>query len=118
MVFLQNQVAKIKSKDWLSDLKSSLHVLKISKPLIITSNGNLKRLNLKRNFSKSLIFNNVKVNPTFQSCNEAITFCSKHQFDGIVAIGGGSVMDTSKVVMAHSNHYRRRNGVGEWYPSQ
>ena len=39
----------------------------------------------------------MRIEPTDKSVREAIHFTQRGQFDGFVAVGGGSVMDTSKV---------------------
>jgi hydroxyacid-oxoacid transhydrogenase len=43
------------------------------------------------------IFDNIRVEPTDTSFKQAIHFACQGQFDGYVAVGGGSVMDTCKV---------------------
>ncbi|KAL5493791.1 hypothetical protein EMCRGX_G015018 [Ephydatia muelleri] len=42
------------------------------------------------------VYDNVSIEPTNESFEEAIAFARKHHFDGFVAVGGGSVMDTAK----------------------
>lgn len=95
-----NPVNVIKTKNWLEECIKFQKSLRIRKPLIITSRGNLKRQKLSTIFNHNSIFSDVKPNPTFESCRKAIGFGQTAQFDGLIAIGGGSVMDTAKVVMA------------------
>lgn len=42
------------------------------------------------------VFDQVAVEPTDASFQVAIEYCKKNQFDGFVAVGGGSVIDTAK----------------------
>jgi len=96
-----NPVKIIKTENWLYELNKSIEDLKFSAPIIVTSLGNRERLSLDSKFDSYTIFSNVSSNPSFKDCTNAIKFCQKNIFDGIIAIGGGSVMDLSKVVMAH-----------------
>jgi hydroxyacid-oxoacid transhydrogenase len=50
------------------------------------------------------LFDNVSIEPTNESLAEAISFVQKHQFDGFVAVGGGSVMDTAKAANLYLCH--------------
>ena len=96
-----NPVRIIKTENWLRELNFRINDLKISAPVIITSPGNRKRLNLNSKFDSDSIFSDVGSNPNFKDCTNALKFCQKNMFDGVVAIGGGSAMDLAKVVMAH-----------------
>ncbi|XP_045779561.1 probable hydroxyacid-oxoacid transhydrogenase, mitochondrial isoform X2 [Maniola jurtina] len=51
---------------------------------------------LMRNGVNYKVYDRVKVEPTDSSFKDAIQFAKEGQFDGFVAIGGGSVMDTCK----------------------
>jgi hydroxyacid-oxoacid transhydrogenase len=44
----------------------------------------------------AVLFDQVRVEPTDVSFKEAIRFATEGQFDGYVAVGGGSSMDTAK----------------------
>ncbi len=96
-----NPVKVVQTNSWLIELNDQQEKLAINSPLVITSAGNRKRLNLDSIFSSSSIFDNCNVNPTFDDCERAIQFCQDKTIDGIVAIGGGSVMDLAKVVIAN-----------------
>ena len=96
-----NPVKIIKTKNWREECGKFKGKLGIHNPLIITSNGNLKRQKLSIEFNSNSILSNVKPHPTFESCQMAINFSKLSEFDGVIAIGGGSVMDTAKVVMAY-----------------
>ncbi|PAB60393.1 iron-containing alcohol dehydrogenase [Anaeromicrobium sediminis] len=77
------------------------------RPLIVTGrfllhNGMLdsfiKRLN--SNGCEVTIYDGTKPNPTFAEVNGGLELCLEHQCDCVIAIGGGSVIDTSKVIAA------------------
>lgn len=74
--------------------------LNFKNPIILTSKGNQERNNLKAIFDLRSVYNQIKPDPTFESCESAINFSNKSKFDGLVAFGGGSVMDTAKAVSA------------------
>lgn len=95
-----NPVKVVETNDWREECSKFQEILGIHKPLIITSNGNLERQKLSTFFNPNLIFSNITPNPTFESCQKAINFSQTYKFDGVIAIGGGSVMDTAKTVMA------------------
>ena len=97
-----NPVKVINSKNWLEDLNEKIKLLKIKSPLIVTTKGNNKRLELTKFFSKNHIYTDVSQNPNFNDCRDIITFCKSIMFDSVISIGGGSVMDISKVVIAHA----------------
>ena len=44
------------------------------------------------------VYDHIKPNPTIQNVQEGVAFCKKEKADLIVAIGGGSSIDTSKAV--------------------
>jgi hydroxyacid-oxoacid transhydrogenase len=47
---------------------------------------------------EAVLFDRARVEPTDESFREAIRFAELHPVDGIVAVGGGSVIDTAKAV--------------------
>lgn len=96
-----NPVRIVKTENWHRELNFRIGDLRISAPIIITTQGNRKRLHLNSKFDSDSIFSDVSSNPTFKDCANAIKFCQENMFDGVVAIGGGSAMDLAKVVMAH-----------------
>ncbi|XP_043923309.1 hydroxyacid-oxoacid transhydrogenase, mitochondrial [Protopterus annectens] len=51
---------------------------------------------LVKNGVQYQLYDNVRVEPTDKSFKDAITFARTHDFDGYVAVGGGSVIDTCK----------------------
>ena len=95
-----NPVRVVESEDWLGDCQHWQRTLGISNPLVISSNGSYNRHTLSKHFDKSSIYHHVKANPTFESCQAAIDFSRKIVFDGMIAIGGGSALDTAKAVLA------------------
>ncbi len=52
----------------------------------------------------AVLFDQVRVEPTDISFKEAIRFASDGQFDGYVAVGGGSVMDTAKAANLYATY--------------
>eukprot|EP01100_Stratorugosa_tubuloviscum_P014804 TRINITY_DN810_c0_g1_i1.p1 TRINITY_DN810_c0_g1~~TRINITY_DN810_c0_g1_i1.p1 ORF type:complete len:544 (+),score=258.73 TRINITY_DN810_c0_g1_i1:42-1673(+) len=50
------------------------------------------------------IYDQVRVEPTDSSFKQAIDFVNNYDFDGYVAVGGGSVMDTAKAANLYSTY--------------
>ncbi|NHZ84976.1 MAG: iron-containing alcohol dehydrogenase [Planctomycetia bacterium] len=95
-----NPVEVIETNDWRVILTKSISKLNINNPLVITSRGNIIRNDLTNIFNKRVLFSDVENNPTFESCQRAIDISENSKYDGVIALGGGSVMDTAKTVMA------------------
>ncbi len=95
-----NPVEIIYANSWLNELIDSQKNLGISHPILVTSPGNQRRLKLDSQFSLDSIFSNIGENPNFDDCENVLTFCKDKNYDGVIALGGGSVMDLAKVVMA------------------
>ena len=98
-----NPVTIIKSNSWVQKTKQILKENKRTKPLIITSSGTNKRLNINNYFDSNSIINNVTANPTIQYCDLELKNIYNQDYDSIIAIGGGSVMDAAKVFLAGLN---------------
>ena len=100
MLSYYNPVKIIKTKDWNFELNRNIKNLNITSPFIISSFGNRKRLELDSKFNGKKIFSDIVSNPNFDDCTKVIEFCNNNSFDGVIAIGGGSVMDLAKIVVA------------------
>ena len=96
-----NPVNITHTENWYDDLKSKLDESGSLAPLIVTSKGGISRLSLQEKFEQDSIFVLNTSNPTFEDCDNIIKFCENKKFDSLVAIGGGSVMDLSKLAKAH-----------------
>lgn len=59
---------------------------------------------LRQNQIDFQLFGRVRVEPTDESFQEAITFARSGGFDGFVAVGGGSTMDTAKAANLYSTY--------------
>ena len=53
---------------------------------------------------KAILFDGVRVEPTDESFRAAIEFAVANPVDGIVAVGGGSVIDTAKAVNLYTTY--------------
>ena len=95
-----NPVETIYTNNWLNELIDSQKNLGIVNPIVVTSPGNQRRLKLDSQFSSDSIFSNIGENPNFDDCENVLTFCKDKNYDGVIALGGGSVMDLAKVVMS------------------
>ena len=52
----------------------------------------------------AVVYDRVRVEPTDVSFHDAITFATGRDIDGIVAVGGGSVIDTAKAVNLYTTY--------------
>jgi hydroxyacid-oxoacid transhydrogenase len=52
----------------------------------------------------AVLYNHVRVEPTDLSFKEAIQFATDGKFDGYVAVGGGSTMDTAKAANLYATY--------------
>jgi hydroxyacid-oxoacid transhydrogenase len=59
---------------------------------------------LRQNGIDAVLFDQVHVEPTDLSFKEAIKFAEDGKFDGFVAVGGGSSMDTAKAANLYSTY--------------
>tara|TARA_Y100000591_G_C21855074_1_gene715039 strand:+ start:30380 stop:31480 length:1101 start_codon:yes stop_codon:yes gene_type:complete len=96
-----NPVRIIESDNWLLEVTKTRKELSISSPIIITTPGNRKRLNIDLIFEPEIVYSDFGSNPDFKNCKDIIAFCQKKIFDGVIVIGGGSAMDLAKVAMAY-----------------
>ena len=103
-----NPVKIVHTQNWLNELKVSQNNSGITNPILVTSPGNRSRLELDSQFSLESIFSDIGENPNFDDCNNAIKICVGKHYDGVIALGGGSVMDLAKVVMAFLHVYQFR----------
>jgi len=83
-----------------------------NKVLLLTGKGSVKKYGyydmikniLKENQNEIIEFSGIKPNPVVDDAEKAVTLAQKHNIDFILAIGGGSVIDTAKVVsLAYAN---------------
>lgn len=59
---------------------------------------------LKAEGIEAVLFDRARVEPTDVSMQEAIAFAAEGSFDGYVAVGGGSSMDTAKVANLYATY--------------
>ena len=86
-------------------LNKILDYLQNKNILIVTTTGSLYRDSTKEMLSNFLefpseIFSDINPNPDIDELDAIISSLSKKKFDHIVALGGGSVIDSAKVLSA------------------
>lgn len=92
-------------------ISSFLAPCQISKPLILTDKG-IKNAGILQGILDSLengrfdyiVYDEIEPNPKDKNCDLIAKYANEHGVDGIIAIGGGSVLDTAKavgIVMTH-----------------
>ena len=59
---------------------------------------------LRKVHIEAVLFDQVQVEPTDASMRVAIDFAAQGDFDGYVAVGGGSSMDTAKVANLYATY--------------
>ena len=96
--------------DRIKEIQKACDELKITNPLIVTDPGILKTDIIKK-INSSLkneanIFSEVQSNPTGANVEEGVKFFNKENHDGVIAVGGGSGMDTGKGIAFMSKQER------------
>lgn len=87
----------------LNKLPTMLKQLGIQHPYIISDSVILRQpfaVELVNSLPHATIYSGVIPNPTIASVDECGEFCRQSGCDGLVALGGGSAMDTAKAVSA------------------
>ena len=82
------------------------------KRVMVLTDENLSKLSPVKTVLASLsnegityaLFDQVRVEPTDSSLKAAIEFAASEPFDGFVAVGGGSTMDTAKVANLYTTY--------------
>jgi len=91
-------------------LPIELAALGITRPLLLTDQGLLRCGMLARvrdtvrGKNDMVVFDEVPENPTIAGVDQAIALYRREGCDGIVALGGGSVIDTAKAVAVLAGH--------------
>jgi len=86
-------------------VKKLPHIVGPQRSILITTPGFTKR-GISDSFKKLLgdslvaIFDGVQPNPTFSSIKAAFNELQQYEYDTIIALGGGSTIDTAKAVAA------------------
>ena len=62
------------------------------------------RQSLEDNGVSYRVYDRVRVEPTDESFQEAIRFARESEYDGLVAVGGGSTIDTAKAVNLYTTY--------------
>lgn len=107
MTTVDNPVQVIDADDWHAVSLACQAEKCVKRPLIVTSRGTERRLKLSKVF-ESPIIKYASANPTVDQLQLLIESCRTEEFDGVIAIGGGSVMDTAKVAIAAVSTKRYR----------
>lgn len=101
----------ISGVDSIKKLDEILKDLEITKPLIVTDKGikeaglleKLERL-LKDNGYKYSVYDQVIVNPDVATVDKGLEFFNSCNCDGLIALGGGSSIDTAKGIGVINKH--------------
>ncbi|NLO27770.1 MAG: iron-containing alcohol dehydrogenase [Actinobacteria bacterium] len=90
-----------------SDMKAlgAKRVMVVTDTNLVTSEPVAVALDsLKKEGIDTTLFDRVRVEPNDQSFQEAVAFAVEGGFDGYVAVGGGSTMDTAKVANLYATY--------------
>jgi len=106
----------------IKDIQKACNDLNMKNPLIVTDPGILQtdiinKINNSLNQSAD-IFSNVKSNPTGQNVEEGVSQFNHNNHDGVIAVGGGSGMDTGKGIAFMSKQERPLwdfEDIGDWW---
>lgn len=94
----------------LAALPGELAVLGVKRPLLVTDRGVVaaglaaKALLACRDAVAMPVFDGVTENPLFADVDQGSAFYREQACDGVVALGGGSVIDTAKLIALLATH--------------
>ena len=108
----------VNAPDSTSELGSYCKKLNIKKALIVTDPGIIK-LGLQQKIFASLkkyavdfvLFSDVEVDPPVNIIEQAISFAKDNFIDGVIGLGGGSSLDTAKLISALVYSEQRLNDI-------
>jgi alcohol dehydrogenase class IV len=100
----------VNAADSTTELGRYCKSLNIKKAILVTDPGIVK-LGLHKKIIDSLdfysidfvLFSNVEVDPPIDVIEEAILFATNNSIDGVIGLGGGSSLDTAKLIAALAN---------------
>ena len=108
--------------DRIKEIQKACEELNIQKPLIVTDNGILKT-NIINKLNDCLdkhasVFSDVKSNPTGKNVEDGVKVFNENKHDGVIAVGGGSGMDTGKAIAFMAKQERPIwdfEDIGDWW---
>ncbi len=103
-----NPTRIIFGQDTIPKIAEEIKRFGLSRPMILYGKGSIFRngvydqviSSLKRKNIEFVTFGGVKPNPTLSKVKEAIEFARNNKIDSIIAVGGGSVIDSAKAISA------------------
>jgi hypothetical protein len=103
-----NPTKVIFGKDTISRIGSEIARCGIKRVLLLAGGGSIKRNGVYRQVVESLKSNaiewiehwGVRPNPVLSHANEGIEIVRQNKLEGILAVGGGSVIDEAKSIAA------------------
>jgi alcohol dehydrogenase class IV len=105
----------------IAELGEACAQLRIRRPLIVTDRGLLDHPmvgSVRRMLSGTALFGEVKGNPTGSNVEAGLEAYRNGRHDGVVAVGGGSALDTGKAVAFMSGQTRPMwdfEDVDDWW---
>ena len=94
-----------------AELGFEMNRLGVKRAMVLTDRSLLETTAVKTSLEslrddsiEFVVYADVSVEPTDASFADAIRFAEQGEFDGFVAVGGGSVMDTAKVANLYDSH--------------
>ena len=101
-----NPTKIIFGKDSIDKIGVELSCAKYERVLLLAGKGSIKKNGVYNQVTKSLQANGVSFvemwgvqpNPTLEKVRETIIFARENKVDAILAVGGGSVIDSAKAI--------------------
>ena len=108
--------------DRIVEIQKACEELNIQKPLIVTDNGILKT-NIINKLNdcldkQAIVYSDVKSNPTGKNVEDGVKAFNENKHDGVIAVGGGSGMDTGKAIAFMAKQERPIwdfEDIGDWW---